>query len=228
MIKTPWRLAGRLLARDWRSGEVLDFAGGARGGRGGDERGDILHGSRAWAVSQQAGEALAADLRVESINPLPQAMREAAMRHGLATSEIVFFRSVVAAGDTTSLADVRGVMPGYPLRGVVQVADSLAGVPENAVGIPARGEVVGRAQPVGAARRRRRRRARGRPPAASCRAHARVPARRRVAPHGDRADGALELRGRPRIRFARAGQYRRVRRALCRRHCGSRSPFAKI
>ena len=23
MIKTPWRLAGRLLARDWRSGEVL-------------------------------------------------------------------------------------------------------------------------------------------------------------------------------------------------------------
>ena len=93
------------------------------------------------AVSQQAGEALAADLRVESINPLPPAMREAALRHGLATAEIVFFRSVVAAGDTTSLADVRGVTPGYPLRGVVQVADSLAGVPENAVGIPARGEV---------------------------------------------------------------------------------------
>ena len=63
------------------------------------------------------------------------------MRHGLATAEIVFFRSVVAAGDTTSLADVRGVTPGYPLRGVVQVADSLAGVPENAAGIPARGEV---------------------------------------------------------------------------------------
>ena len=63
------------------------------------------------------------------------------MRHGLATADIVSFRSVVAAGDMTSLADVRGVTASYPLRGVVQVADRLAGVPQNAVGIPARGEV---------------------------------------------------------------------------------------
>jgi len=93
------------------------------------------------AVSQQAGEALAADLRVESINPLPPEMRAAAERNGLATADVVFFRSVVAAGDATTLADVRGVTEGYPLRGVVQVADRLAGVPENAAGIPARGEV---------------------------------------------------------------------------------------
>jgi putative ABC transport system permease protein len=93
------------------------------------------------AVSQQAGEALAADLRVESIDPLPLQMHEAARRHGLATADVVFFRSVVAAGDATSLADVRGVTEGYPLRGVVQVADRLAGVPENAVGIPPRGQV---------------------------------------------------------------------------------------
>jgi putative ABC transport system permease protein len=93
------------------------------------------------AVSQQAGEALAADLRVESIDPLPLQMHEAARRHGLATADVVFFRSVVAAGDATSLADVRGVTEGYPLRGVVQVADRLAVVPENAVGIPPRGQV---------------------------------------------------------------------------------------
>jgi putative ABC transport system permease protein len=93
------------------------------------------------AVSQQAGEALAADLRVESINPLPPAMRDAAVRRGLATADVVFFRSVVAAGATTSLADVRGVTDGYPLRGVVQVADRLAGPPQDATGIPTRGEV---------------------------------------------------------------------------------------
>src|SRR5688572_33162740 len=93
------------------------------------------------AVSQQAGEALAADLRVESIDALPPAMRESAERNGLKTAAVVNFRSVVAAGDATSLADVRGVTEGYPLRGVVQVADRLAGVPQDAIGIPARGEV---------------------------------------------------------------------------------------
>ena len=67
------------------------------------------------------------------------------------------FRSVVAAGDATSLADVRGVTAGYPLRGVVQVADRLAGVPEDATGIPARGEAWAEPSLHGAARRRRRR-----------------------------------------------------------------------
>jgi putative ABC transport system permease protein len=41
----------------------------------------------------------------------------------------------------TTLADVRGVTEGYPLRGVVQVADRLAGTPRDASGVPARGEV---------------------------------------------------------------------------------------
>jgi putative ABC transport system permease protein len=53
----------------------------------------------------------------------------------------VSFRSVVLAGEATSLADIRGVTAGYPLRGVVQVADALAGTPRSATGIPARGEV---------------------------------------------------------------------------------------
>jgi putative ABC transport system permease protein len=93
------------------------------------------------AVSQQAGEALAADLRVESIAPLPPAFREAAERRGLATADVVFFRSVVVAGAATALADVRGVTDGYPLRGAVQVADRLGGLPVEVRSIPARGEV---------------------------------------------------------------------------------------
>jgi putative ABC transport system permease protein len=93
------------------------------------------------AVSQQAGEALAADLRVESDDPLPEALQEVAQRRGLATASIVSFRSVVLAGEKTSLADIRGVTDGYPLRGVVQTADALGATPADAVGIPARGEV---------------------------------------------------------------------------------------
>ena len=141
LIKTPWRLAGRLLARDSRSGEVLVLLAALVVAVAAMSAVTFFTDRVRAAVSQQAGEALAADLRVESIDPLPPAIREAAERRGLATADIVFFRSVVAAGGTMSLADVRGVTGGYPLRGVVQVADRLAGVPEDAVGIPARGEV---------------------------------------------------------------------------------------
>jgi putative ABC transport system permease protein len=141
LIKTPWRLAGRLLARDWRSGEVIVLLAALVVAVAAMSAVTFFTDRVRGAVSQQAGEALAADLRVESINPLPPEMREAALRHGLATADIVFFRSVVGVGGTTSLADVRGVTDGYPLRGVVQVADRLAGLPQDATGIPARGEV---------------------------------------------------------------------------------------
>jgi putative ABC transport system permease protein len=141
LIKTPWRLAGRLLARDWKSGEVLVLLAALVVAVAAMSAVTFFTDRVRGAVSQQAGEALAADLRIESINPLPPQMREAAERNGLATADVVFFRSVVAAGDATTLADVRGVTAGYPLRGVVQVADRLGGIPENAAGIPARGEV---------------------------------------------------------------------------------------
>ena len=141
VIKTPWRLAGRLLARDWRSGEVLVLLAALVVAVAAMSAVTFFTDRVRAAVSQQAGEALAADLRVESMSPLPPAVDDVAARHGLATADVVSFRSVVAAGDTTSLADVRGVTDGYPLRGVVQVADRLAGAPQNATGIPAQGEV---------------------------------------------------------------------------------------
>jgi putative ABC transport system permease protein len=157
LIKTPWRLAARLLARDWKSGEVLVLLAALVVAVAAMSAVTFFTDRVRSAVSQQAGEALAADLRVESINPLPPSMGEAAARNGLQTAAVVNFRSVVAAGDATSLADVRGVTEGYPLRGVVQVADRL-----------------GRAEPAGAPGRRRRRRARNRKTEAARRADARV------------------------------------------------------
>jgi putative ABC transport system permease protein len=141
VIKTPWRLAGRLLARDWKSGEVLVLLAALVVAVSAMSAVTFFTDRVRGAVSQQAGEALAADLRVESMSKLPASVSEVAARHGIATADVVSFRSVVAVGDTTSLADVRGVTEGYPLRGVVQTANRLAGLPENATGIPAQGEV---------------------------------------------------------------------------------------
>src|SRR4029079_12048284 len=93
------------------------------------------------AVSQEAGEALAADLRVDSARPFPDSVRATAESLSVARAEVVGFRSVVLASDMTSLADVRGVTAGYPLRGAVQVADALSAAPYTAMGTPPRGEV---------------------------------------------------------------------------------------
>jgi putative ABC transport system permease protein len=139
--KVPWSLAGRLLARDWRSGEVIVLLAALTIAVAAMSAVTFFTDRVRQAVSQQAGEALAADLRVGSVIPLPATWREAAQRHGVATASVVSFRSVVLAGENGSLADIRGVTDGYPLRGAVRVADALSAAPEDVTGIPRPGEV---------------------------------------------------------------------------------------
>ncbi len=133
-------LAARLLIRDWRGGETpvlltaLVVAVAAMSAVG------FFTDRVAQAVRQQAGEVLAADLRVESNYPLPADYPEAARAEGLATAQVVQFRSVLVANGLSSLSDIRWVSAGYPLRGEVRIADALAGEPRAASGVPGRGE----------------------------------------------------------------------------------------
>lgn len=140
MKRAPWSLAARFLVRDWKSGEVLVLlialvvAVAAIGAV------TFFTDRVRQTMAQQAGEALAADLRVESTLPLPEELfREAAAR-GLETARIVHFRSVVMSGEGSSLADVRGATSLYPLRGELRVADRLGGGARRAEGVPAPGE----------------------------------------------------------------------------------------
>jgi putative ABC transport system permease protein len=141
LSRVPWGLGVRLLMRDWRSGEVLVLLAALVVAVAAMSAVTFFTDRVRAAVSQQAGEALAADLRVDSASPLPTVLRAAAERNGLDVAEVVGLRSVVVAGETTSLADVRGVTSRYPLRGAVEVADRLGGPPHAAVGVPGRGEV---------------------------------------------------------------------------------------
>ena len=133
-------LAARMLARDWRGGEtpvlltalVVSVAAMAAVG--------FFTDRVAQAMRQEAGEVLAADLRVESNYPLPADYPEAARAEGLATAQVIQFRSVLMANGASSLSDIRWVSDGYPLRGEVRVSDALAGEPRAATGVPRRGE----------------------------------------------------------------------------------------
>ena len=75
------------------------------------------------AVERQANEILAADLRLRTPDPIPAEWHELAAEYDLRSAETHTFPSVVFAGDLSSLATVKGVSDGYPLRGNVRVAD---------------------------------------------------------------------------------------------------------
>lgn len=133
-------IAIRLFLRDWRSGEVVVLLMALVVGVASISAVTFFTDRVRQAVSQQAGEVLAADLRVESSYPLSTEYEAIALAHGVETAEVVHFRSVIFSGDSSTLTDVRGVSAGYPLRGEVRIADRLAGLPREASSIPAPGD----------------------------------------------------------------------------------------
>jgi putative ABC transport system permease protein len=92
-------------------------------------------------VRAQAAEVLAADLRLESPNPIPEKYFAQAQRRGLKTARILTFPTAIFSGDESQLAALNAVSAGYPLRGHVRIADRPFGVARATSRIPERGEV---------------------------------------------------------------------------------------
>ena len=134
-------LAMRTLLREWRSGELgvlvlaIVVAVAALTGVG------FLVDRIGIAVDNQAGEVLASDLRLESSQEMDDKAVDEARRRGLEVARITGLFSVVFNGDLNQLASIRAVSPKYPLRGKVMLSDVPFGKPEEANGIPARGEM---------------------------------------------------------------------------------------
>ena len=93
------------------------------------------------AVERQANEILAADLRLRTPDPIPAEWHALAADYSLRSAETANFPSVVFSGDLSSLATIKVVSEGYPLRGQVRVADNLFGEQRVADGVPASGTV---------------------------------------------------------------------------------------
>ncbi len=93
------------------------------------------------AVERQANEILAADLRLRTPDPIPAEWHELAADYDLRSAETANFPSVVFAQDLSSLATIKVVSEGYPLRGQVRVADDLFGAHRVAEGIPSAGTI---------------------------------------------------------------------------------------
>jgi putative ABC transport system permease protein len=137
----PLSLAIRLLARDWRSGEIVVLVSALIVAVMSMSAVVFFTDRVRQAVSQEAGESLAADLRLESSEPLADIYREQAEALGLDVVDVTHFNSVVLAGDASALVDIRGVSSGFPLRGELMIADGLEGTPQSTDSIPGPGGV---------------------------------------------------------------------------------------
>jgi putative ABC transport system permease protein len=116
-------LALRMLAREWRSGELgvlllaLAIAVAALTGVA------FLVDRISGAVSMQATQVLAADIRLESAQPIASEYFAQAASVGLRTARTEGLLSVVFNGDRSQLADIYAVSPGYPLRGALRTSN---------------------------------------------------------------------------------------------------------
>lgn len=133
-------LALRALRREWRSGELavlwlsLCTAVAALSGVG------FLVDRIGRAVTLQASEVLAADLRIESDSAINADEEAQARRLGLTSAQLISMPSAVFNGDTNQLANVRAVTAGYPLRGELTVAQTPFADGTTVHAIPAPGE----------------------------------------------------------------------------------------
>jgi len=138
---TAWRLALRLLRRDWHSGELYLLTA-ALALTVAAMTAVAFFGDRVErAIQRQGGELIASDLTVEDGHPIPDAFADQAQGLGLATALTLEFPSVILAGDTTQLVQVKAASRGYPLRGRLQVQANLGAPPADSDGGPPPGEV---------------------------------------------------------------------------------------
>ncbi len=139
-FKSTLRFSARLLSRDWRAGELtvlvaaLLIAVAAMTGVA------FLTDRVGQAVEMRAAESLAADLRLASTRPISDDYVALGERAGLNTARIASMPSVVFAGEANTLAAIRAVSDGYPLRGQLKTSPRLLGEVTVSNGIPAPGE----------------------------------------------------------------------------------------
>jgi putative ABC transport system permease protein len=92
-------------------------------------------------VRAQAAEVLAADLRLESPNPISAQYFVDAAQRGLKTAQLVDFPTAIFNGTLSQLAALNAVTSTYPLRGHVRIADEPFGVARATDNTPKAGEV---------------------------------------------------------------------------------------
>ena len=116
------RLALVALRRDLRRGQCLLIAAAVALAVAALTAVELVGARVQGALAQQSSELMAADLALIGNDPIAARHAERARAAGLAISEVVKLRSMVAHGEALELAEIKAAGPGYPLRGVLRIA----------------------------------------------------------------------------------------------------------
>ncbi len=132
-------LALRLLARDWRAGELRILAAAVVIAVGAVTAIGFFNDRLNRAMTYQSADLLGADLLLRSPEPVPADWFTAAREQNLRPAETLEFASVVVHGDKLQLTSVKAAGPGYPLRGTVRTAPALYAADAKTTEFPAPG-----------------------------------------------------------------------------------------
>jgi len=134
------RLALRLLARDWRAGELNILAAAIVIAVAASTAIGFFTERLGRGMVSQSADFLGADLALASPRPVATAWLEHARALGVRVSETLEFASVVVHGEALQLASVRSVDAAFPLRGSLRTAPRPFATDAATTGIPAPGE----------------------------------------------------------------------------------------
>ncbi|OHC64937.1 MAG: ABC transporter permease [Rhodocyclales bacterium RIFCSPLOWO2_02_FULL_63_24] len=140
IVSSSWRLALRMLARDWRTGELtvlgiaLMLAVAALTSVG------FLTDRVEQALKLESHQLLGGDLLLTADHPWPDGYRREAAARGLRQAESATFPSMVSLGEAAMLAEIKAVSKGYPLRGALRTAPVLNAVDAENPHVPEAGE----------------------------------------------------------------------------------------
>lgn len=135
-----WRLAMRLLVRNWRSGEQRILAAALVIAVAASTAIGFFTDRLGRGLVNQSADFLGADLMLTSPRPVDADWLRAARADGLRAIETLEFTSMVVSGDDLQLSSVKAVQDGFPLRGRLRTAPAPFAADVETTALPRPGE----------------------------------------------------------------------------------------
>jgi putative ABC transport system permease protein len=140
-FRSLFKLAMRMLARDWRAGELRVLALALVVAVTSVTSVGFFADRIRQAILRDAHQLLGADVLLDADHPWSRDIPDEVRRRGLAFAEIMSFVSMARGDTATQLSGVKAVSEGYPLRGKMRIAPALNAEDEVTTKVPERGTV---------------------------------------------------------------------------------------
>ncbi len=136
-----FQLSWQMLRRDFRAGELRLLALALLIAVASLTSVNFFTDRLSRALAQEAHQLLGGDLLLIADHPWADDYRREAERRGLRIAESISFPSMAAHDSSSQLAEIKAVLPGYPLRGTLRSAPTLNAPDAATQATPARGTV---------------------------------------------------------------------------------------